>query len=130
MDLGLSLGDASKDSKPFEFLTKNSNSDDQNTAINNKDGLVVCMALGLNSTVGKQESLENYDRDDDQTLQESNGTDDHREKFMKTPVQLNLLPFAPVPRHAGSLLRGNSYSSVLVQPYIHKIIWYIDSFFF
>ncbi|CAA3019211.1 homeobox-leucine zipper HOX11-like [Olea europaea subsp. europaea] len=123
MDLGLSLGGASKDSKTFEFLTENSNSENQSTAINQKDGRVFCMPLGLISTVGNQESHENYDRDDNQKLQESDGTDDHQEKLMKTSVQLDLLPPAPVPRHTGSLLRvagsseiGSSTHMSLLQP--------------
>ncbi|KAL2511614.1 Homeobox-leucine zipper protein HAT14 [Abeliophyllum distichum] len=115
MELGLSLGDASKS---FGFMTKNSNSEHRNTAITNKDGQVFCMALDLNSTFGNQESEktqkshENYDDDDDdETLQERHVTDDHQEKFMETPVQLNLLPLAPVPRHTRSLLRGVAWSS-------------------
>ncbi|XP_022876681.1 homeobox-leucine zipper protein HOX11-like isoform X4 [Olea europaea var. sylvestris] len=115
MELGLSLGDSSKDSKEFKFSTKNSNSEHHGTAMTNKqDGLVFCMALGLNSTFGNQESLENYNQDDDQTLQ---GSDDHQEKSMGTPVQLDLLPLAPVPRHTGSPLRvsGRSENSSLRQ---------------
>ncbi|KAI3444943.1 hypothetical protein Pfo_001608 [Paulownia fortunei] len=104
MELGLSLGDASK---PLGFL-KEDNTPNQQQKPTKKSGLDFCMALGLNSpAVGNQEREKaqksqehdeegdgDGDGDDDQISQED-GSDDNQGE---TPVQLNLLPLAPVPR--------------------------------
>ncbi|KAK6143121.1 hypothetical protein DH2020_023469 [Rehmannia glutinosa] len=101
MELGLSLGDASK---TFKFLKNSSKKQKQQQKTS---GLGFCMALGLNTTysVGNEErekahkkSQENEEEedDDDDYNQISEGEDSDNNNREQTPVQLNLLPFAPV----------------------------------
>ncbi|KAL0339228.1 UNVERIFIED_CONTAM: Homeobox-leucine zipper protein HAT14 [Sesamum angustifolium] len=102
MELGLSLGDATK---PFGFLKENNTQKQQNAAIIKKSGLDFCIALGLSSsTVGdgdrektqkSQEDDDDDDDDDDDQSSEGDGSDDTQGE---THLQLNLRPFAPVHR--------------------------------
>ena len=73
MELALSLGDASK---PFTFLDKT-----QKMVVNKDAGF--CMGLGTGLIIGKVPEK---------------GEDDRRVSS-DPPVQLDLLPFSPVPRH-------------------------------
>lgn len=90
MELALSLGDASK---PFLFL-------DKAPKMGSKD-LGFCMGLGGAFSARSDESRESiHEGDHDQ--------DERRRRRVSSdpPVQLNLLPSAPVPRsHASSQLR-------------------------
>lgn len=107
MELGLSLGDASK---KLGFLKENNTSNLQHKNSGNFD---FSMTLGLNS--GNQErekgqrSQENdedndEDEEDDQ-ISVGDGSDDNQ------GVQLNLLPLAPVPRQISSHLQSLPWSS-------------------
>ncbi|XP_022847866.1 homeobox-leucine zipper protein HOX11-like [Olea europaea var. sylvestris] len=101
MELRLSLGDSSK---PVEFLTKNSASEQQNPI--KKNGFNLCMELGLNTNGGNQEN-KSYEKDGDDDISE-----DTREDFMEnTRIQLDLLPRAPVPRRTPSHLHPLPWSS-------------------
>ncbi|XP_047939893.1 homeobox-leucine zipper protein HAT14-like [Salvia hispanica] len=79
MELGLSLGDASKS----PVLLKENNSPNQKQ---NQSGLDFCMSLGLTSKSNNQEN------------------DDVSASTDETPLQLNLLPLAPLPRQISSRL--------------------------
>ncbi|XP_027161780.1 homeobox-leucine zipper protein HOX11-like [Coffea eugenioides] len=125
MELGLSLG-GENPSKPFGFTAKaNGSSENQNhpNNTNNKDssssaklGLGFCMALGINNNSnetresrrnseskdndGMDADADDVDEDDDRTSSEHTRDDDDRRRGISvdTPLQLNLLPLAPVPR--------------------------------
>jgi homeobox-leucine zipper protein len=80
MELALSLGDTSK---PFKFL-------DKTPKLSSKD-LGFCMGLGSGfpATTRSQDKLGSH---------ESNYQDDERRVSSDPPLQLDLLPFSPVPR--------------------------------
>ena len=82
MELGLSLGDASKS---LGFLKDNNSSSNQD--LTKPTGFDFCMSLGLSSKENGE--------DDDTSAED--GSDDNQEET-ETPLQLNLLPLAPVPR--------------------------------
>ncbi|KAI3448941.1 hypothetical protein Pfo_005606 [Paulownia fortunei] len=112
MELGLSLGDASK---PFGFLENSTQKQQQQKTSFKNGGLDFCMALGLNSfAVGNEErgkakkSQENDDDEDDDQISEGDDTDNNQGE---TPVQLNLLPLAPVPLRISSHLQSLPWSS-------------------
>ncbi|CAK9144771.1 unnamed protein product [Ilex paraguariensis] len=103
MELGLSLGDAAKS---FEFFPRNSN---LNTIATNNTGLGVCMALGINLNGRVQEQVkapESIHDDSPDTSEETikTQTRDHLDQrvSLSPPVQLDLLPLYPVPRHTPS----------------------------
>ncbi|CAI9769674.1 unnamed protein product [Fraxinus pennsylvanica] len=104
MELGLSLGDASKDSKPVGFLTKNGDSEKHK-----KNGFGFFMELGLNTNGGNQElkerSHENDGGDDDQT------SEDTRASMENTPIQLDLLSRALVPHQTPSQIQPLPWTS-------------------
>ncbi|KAG6395061.1 hypothetical protein SASPL_145652 [Salvia splendens] len=79
MELGLSLGDASKS---LGFLKDNNSSTNQD--LTKPTGFDFCMSLGLSSKENGE--------DDDTSAED--GSDDNQEE---TPLQLNLLPLAPLP---------------------------------
>ncbi|XP_021638556.2 homeobox-leucine zipper protein HOX11 isoform X2 [Hevea brasiliensis] len=82
MELALSLGDTSK---PFKFL-------DQTPKISTKDpGFCMGLETGFTATPRSQDKVV------DSTLQGEAAADDTRASS-DLPVQLNLLPFSPVPR--------------------------------
>ncbi|KAL1535915.1 homeobox-leucine zipper protein [Salvia divinorum] len=90
MELGLSLGDASKS---LGFLKDNNNSTNQD--LTKANGFDFCMSLGLGSeNLERGKAQENDDEDDD--ISAEDGSDDNNQE--ETPLQLNLLPLAPVPR--------------------------------
>ncbi|PIN25179.1 Transcription factor HEX [Handroanthus impetiginosus] len=107
MELGLSLGDASKS---FGFLKDNKI---QQEPTKKKSSLDFCMDLGLSSSGGgnqekTQKSDENGEEngeDDDDETSEGDGSDENQGE---APVQLNLLPLAPVPRQISSNLPWSS----------------------
>ncbi|KAJ6778649.1 hypothetical protein OIU74_002437 [Salix koriyanagi] len=80
MELALTLGDTSK---PFKFL-------DKTPRLSSKD-LGFCMGLGSGfpATTRSQDKLGSH---------ESNYQDDERRVSSDPPLQLDLLPFSPVPR--------------------------------
>ncbi|KAA8520296.1 hypothetical protein F0562_014552 [Nyssa sinensis] len=95
MELGLSLGDASK---PFGLLAK-----DREIHTTRND-LGFCMALGINSNGRQEQETEKEHHDDDyaddesdEALKTSRRNGDQRVS-VDLPVQLDLLPRAPVPR--------------------------------
>ncbi|XP_059645542.1 homeobox-leucine zipper protein HOX11-like [Cornus florida] len=95
MELGLSLGDASK---PFGFLSKDHT---EIKSSNNNNTLGFCMALGITSSNGRQEQeREKTHHHHHHHQSERNGTD--QTVSVDPPVQLNLLPLSPVPRHSPS----------------------------
>ncbi|KAL3516597.1 hypothetical protein ACH5RR_023499 [Cinchona calisaya] len=126
MELGLSLGGETNPSKPLSFSTKNKGLDSQNhpnNIDNNKNlGLRFCMGLGINNnnnSSGRKESRRSSeskenndvfygdeDADDDRTSSErTRDDDDDDEDYQRKrgvsvdiPLQLDLLPLAPVPR--------------------------------
>lgn len=78
MELALSLGDTSK---PFKFL-------DKTTKLSSKD-LGFCMGLGTGfSAARSQEKVDSTHK----------GEGDERRVSSDPPLQLDLLPFSPVPR--------------------------------
>ncbi|KAL3832897.1 hypothetical protein ACJIZ3_007633 [Penstemon smallii] len=86
MELGLSLGDASK---PFNFLTENNTQKEtqlQTTKIRN-NSLDFCIALGLN------QELQKTHKSHDEETNGGHGSDDIHNN---TTLQLNLLPLSPV----------------------------------
>ncbi|KAG8363554.1 hypothetical protein BUALT_Bualt19G0034600 [Buddleja alternifolia] len=98
MELGLSLGDASK---PFGFSKQKQQQQQHKTNIN-KRGLDFCMALGLNpsSPIVNEEhhnTQKSHEEEDDEEDDDNQSSDDDE---MEAPlIQLNLLPLAPaVPR--------------------------------
>ncbi|CAK9181735.1 unnamed protein product [Ilex paraguariensis] len=102
MELGLSLGDSSK---PFAFLPKNRELTPTTT---NNTSRGFCMTLGINSN-GRREQEKAQERshhdsseDDDRTSEETikAHTEDGVDQmvYLSPPVQLDLLPLAPVPR--------------------------------
>ncbi|GAB4843773.1 homeobox-leucine zipper protein [Ancistrocladus abbreviatus] len=106
MELALSLGDASR---PFSFLEKKQSMGNSSREING-----FCMGLALNSRSQQQpqEQREEEKRDAAAAVEEEDDDDDQREKRVSSssdpPVQLDLLPFSPVPRvqpSSGSHLR-------------------------
>ncbi|XP_022896528.1 homeobox-leucine zipper protein HOX11-like [Olea europaea var. sylvestris] len=101
MELGLSLGDASK---PVGFLTKNGDSEKHK-----KNGFGFFVELGLNTNGGNQElaekSHENDGGDDDQT------SEDTRANMENTPIQLDLLPRSSVPCQTPSQIQPRPWSS-------------------
>lgn len=98
MELGLSLGDASK---PLRFLKENKPA--------NKTGLDFCMALGLSSpaisgnqqrekTHKTQENDQDKDGDgDDEDGDDDDDGDESDDDDDDPNLQLNLLPLAPIP---------------------------------
>ncbi|XP_057983274.1 homeobox-leucine zipper protein HOX11 [Malania oleifera] len=78
MELALSLGDASK---PFSFLEKPQNMADKD--------LGFCMGLGPGANERRRQN-ENFEGERDE---------DERRVSSDPPVQLDLLPFSPVPRN-------------------------------
>ncbi|KAA8515726.1 hypothetical protein F0562_018663 [Nyssa sinensis] len=100
MELGLSLGDASK---PFGFLSKDR---EVNSTSN---GLGFCMALGINSNGGQEQEreIEHHDDEDaddeseDQALRRNTRNGDQR-LSVDPPVQLDLLPLTTFPRSSPS----------------------------
>ncbi|KAI3826905.1 hypothetical protein L1987_00965 [Smallanthus sonchifolius] len=117
MELGLSLGDATP-SKPSDgFITTTVNT--TTTTVGVDKSLGFCMALGMNpldatSHLHKEKPHAQDDDDDDdddddeeelgeQILKENGGIKDvavgSQRISMNPPVQLELLPSAPVPRH-------------------------------
>ncbi|KAL2478457.1 Homeobox-leucine zipper protein HAT14 [Forsythia ovata] len=104
MELGLSLGDASK---PVGFLTKNGASEQHK-----KNGLGFCMELGLNTNGGNQELAEkSHENDGDDDDDDDQTSEDTRASMENTPIQLDLLPRAPVPRQTPSHLQPLPWSS-------------------
>ncbi|KAG6423256.1 hypothetical protein SASPL_113646 [Salvia splendens] len=93
MELGLSLGDASKS----PVLLKENNSPNQNQNQSKTSGLDFCMSLGLTSN--------NQERGKAQENDDVSASDDSQEE---TPLQLNLLPLAPLPRQISSSHNGSS----------------------
>lgn len=100
MELGLRLGDASE---PMKFLQENSTQEARRfTKIRKSSGLNLGMDLSLHQEMEKAretEDEENGEKEDDDHTSEgvgtgSDGDGDHGE----TSLQLNLLPFSPVPR--------------------------------
>lgn len=109
MELGLSLGDASKS---LGFLKQN-NSPNQHQNPTKKRGFDFCMSLGLTSQErGKAQKSQENDDDgggagDDEEDDGDDSSDDNQEETeteTQTPLQLNLLPLAPVPRQISSHL--------------------------
>ncbi|KAK6162875.1 hypothetical protein DH2020_002716 [Rehmannia glutinosa] len=111
MELGLSLGDASK---PHGFL-KESKNPNQKQKPTKMSGLDFCMALGLNSPVAgnyqepeKAQENDDDDEDDDDAdqISQGDGSDDNH-------MQLNLLPLDPVNprRQISSHLQSLPWSS-------------------
>ncbi|XP_016483921.1 homeobox-leucine zipper protein HAT14 [Nicotiana tabacum] len=119
MELGLSLGDtntntttataAAASSKSF-FLSKNikTSSSDQNHSKKKRKGLGFCMALGINSSNGKVQEQHDDDDDEENPEKSHDDEDDEGDEHTSeegningnTPVQLDLLPLAPVPRRS------------------------------
>lgn len=111
MELGLSLGDASK---PFVFLAKR-----REISNTTQKGVGFCMGLGINSNE-RQEHEKSKDEDEG-----ADGDDDMSEEPIKVntkqtdqirisldpPFQLDLLPLAPVPRHTSSHQQPLRWSS-------------------
>uniref|UniRef100_A0A5B6YZ42 Putative homeobox-leucine zipper protein HOX11-like n=1 Tax=Davidia involucrata TaxID=16924 RepID=A0A5B6YZ42_DAVIN len=100
MELGLSLGDASK---PFGFLSPD------REVNRTSNGLGFCMALGINSNGREEQEREiqvHHDIDEDaddeseEALRRSSRNGDHQR--VDPPVQLDLLPLAPFPRSSPS----------------------------
>lgn len=107
MELGLSLGDASKS---FGFLKNEMIQKHQQKISINNGGLDFRISLGLNSFAEREEALkfqENGDDDDDDDDRSSEGDVGDGE----TPIQLNLLPIAPVPLPVSSRLQSLPWSS-------------------
>lgn len=105
MELGLSLGDASKS---FGFLKNEMIQKHQQKISINNGGLDFRISLGLNSFAEREEALkfqENGDDDDDDRSSEGDVGDG------ETPIQLNLLPVAPVPLPVSSRLQSLPWSS-------------------
>ncbi|KAG6420230.1 hypothetical protein SASPL_116751 [Salvia splendens] len=94
MELGLSLGDASKSSS----LLKENNSPNEHQ---NQTGLDFCMSLGLTSNY--QERGKAHDQNDDASASDASQDE--------TPLQLNLLPLAPLPRQISSRLWSSDNGS-------------------
>lgn len=91
MELGLSLGEAPK---PFSFMEKSSKS--------NK-GLEFCMGLGVGlNTREDNEASDERDSSSKRSAEDGGGRD--KTASIDPPVQLDLLPLAPVPRHLSSHL--------------------------
>lgn len=110
MELGLSLGDASK---PFGFMEK-----PRNRVLSN-GSLGLCMGLSIGSTARDEEEQRQHQHDkeksdgadaDDHTTEQGTKTsfitENGHERVDPDPpvVQLDLLPLAPVPRHHPSQL--------------------------
>ncbi|XP_034705385.1 homeobox-leucine zipper protein HOX11-like [Vitis riparia] len=95
MELELSLGDAS--SKPFAFMEK------AHRQVANK-GLGFSMGLGLGSAGRDQEEQKIHEVADDDDDDDGEDDDDGRDQraSMGLPLQLDLLPLAPVPRNQAS----------------------------
>ncbi|KAL3537292.1 hypothetical protein ACH5RR_000658 [Cinchona calisaya] len=111
MELGLTLGGDQTTSKPFIYSNHHPNNNNNNNKSSSSSsanlGLGFYMALGLNNNNNNpnekiesrktSESKENEDDDDDRTSSEHTRDDEHI-----TPLQLDLLPLAPVPRPVSS----------------------------
>ncbi|KAL0464376.1 UNVERIFIED_CONTAM: Homeobox-leucine zipper protein HAT14 [Sesamum latifolium] len=103
MELGLSLGDG------VGFLREDNNSEKPTKKKIKTTALDFCMGLGLNSSAAgggddqerekPQKSNDQDDDDDDDDDDDQMSEGDHQgSDDDNTPVQLNLLPLAPVPR--------------------------------
>lgn len=98
MELGLRLGDASE---PTKFLQENSTREARRfTKIRNSSGLNLGMDLSLNQEMEKADE-ENGEKEDDDHTSEGVGTGSDGDQG-ETSLQLNLLPFSPVPRQISS----------------------------
>ncbi|PON38600.1 Octamer-binding transcription factor [Trema orientale] len=103
MELALSLGDTST---PFSFLDKA-----QKMTLNNKAELGFCMALGSSLSTTSRSSSSSEDRKKDhhdhhRDLIRSTRKASSSSDLVQVPLQLDLLPSAPVPRsQTGSQLR-------------------------
>nr|GEV44921.1 homeobox-leucine zipper protein HOX11-like [Tanacetum cinerariifolium] len=101
MELGLSLGDTPPSNPTNQLTTK--------TATSNSLGF--CMALGMNPLNGSTHEPQAQDCDDVDNDEYDEDDDDHEHNLkersvgaqritsLNPPVQLDLLPSAPVPRH-------------------------------
>lgn len=127
MELALSLGDASK---PFTFL-------DKTQKLVNKDAAGFCMGLGTGILGNIQDKAQVHSGDQDEKRVSSD-----------PPVQLDLLPFSPVPRHHPSsqlrfpwladnresaippLISFYLYVFLLIFPHFRCFIWISDDWVF
>ncbi|KAF9597268.1 hypothetical protein IFM89_016409 [Coptis chinensis] len=92
MELGLSLGESSRTS--FTFLDKG------NTNKMNNKGFGFCMGLGLSSTLNASEAERKENGGNER--EERNEKRVSAECIVTQPLQLDLLPLAPVPRNNSS----------------------------
>ncbi|XP_059651788.1 homeobox-leucine zipper protein HOX11-like [Cornus florida] len=90
MELGLTLGHASK---PFGFFPKDQ---EINTTTN---VLAFPLALGIISNGGKQQQQQHHENDEDDDESEIRSTRNISHE-QRVSIELDLLPLAPVPRHA------------------------------
>ncbi|XP_075521224.1 homeobox-leucine zipper protein HAT1-like [Primulina tabacum] len=101
MELGLRLGDASE---PMKFLQENSTREARRfTKIMKSNGLNLGMDLSLNQEMEKARETdeENVEKEDDDHTSSGVGTGSDGDQG-ETSLQLNLLPFSPVPRQISS----------------------------
>lgn len=108
MELGLSLGDASKS---LGFLKERNSPNQQRNPSSKMKGLDFCMSLGVgskNQERGKAPENDDGEGDGDDEEDDSSGGDGSDDN---QPLQLNLLPLAPVPRQISSRLWSSDNGS-------------------
>ncbi|GAA0150174.1 hypothetical protein LIER_09174 [Lithospermum erythrorhizon] len=86
MELGLTLGNVRQ---------SNSSSSTNTNKNNGNNNLSFCMALGVGFA---SDNLKNCQENGDHLSEEDGGGDEEQRASLETPLQLNLLPFDPVPR--------------------------------
>ncbi|WP_304949775.1 hypothetical protein [Candidatus Phytoplasma australasiaticum] len=101
MELALSLGDASISNKPFGFLSKPSNKLSSSSS-SSLMALGFCVGLAHDSGSGSGSASGSVHDEDGRDLQDEDDDEEEDEKTVlpgsDPPVQLDLLPLAPVPR--------------------------------
>ncbi|KAL6952012.1 hypothetical protein U1Q18_043539 [Sarracenia purpurea var. burkii] len=117
MELGLSLGNPSRD---FGFLAKDREINTNTAAAAAAGGLGFCMALGINSN-GRQEQArgeknasamgDDGDESEEAVKRRRRSRNGDQTVSADPPLQFDLLPLVPVPRHTNSHQQGLSWPS-------------------